>query len=97
MAQKMEREMAILSSRGQLTLPASLRKRLKLKKGDKLNVYDVNDQFLVIEKVEETPLETILGRFQQTAKRKRLTPEDLANVLRNVRKGLYKEIYAKDT
>jgi AbrB family looped-hinge helix DNA binding protein len=95
MAQKMEREIAILSSRGQLTLPASLRKRLKLKRGDKLNVYDVNDQFLLIEKVEETPLEAILERFQQTAKRRKLTPENLADALRDVRKGLYKEIYAK--
>lgn len=95
MAERMEREIAILSSRGQLTLPASLRKRLKLNKGDKLNVYDVNDQFLLIEKVEETPLETILERFQQTAKRKKLTPEDLAAALRQVRKDVYKEMYAK--
>lgn len=92
----MERQIAVLSSRGQLTLPASLRKRLRLSKGDKVNVYDVNDQYLLIEKVDETPLESVLQRFEESAKRKRLKPEDLETELRQIRKGLYKELYGKE-
>lgn len=92
----MERQIAVLSSRGQLTLPASLRRRLRLSKGDKVNVYDVNNQYLLIEKIDETPLETILGRFESSAKEKRLKPEDLEKELRKVRKDLFEELYGKE-
>lgn len=89
----MKKDVAVLSSRGQLTLPASIRKRIDLHKGDKLNVYDVADRYIVIEKVEETPLEAVLERFERTAKQKKLKAEEVVEALRTVRKDIYRELY----
>jgi AbrB family looped-hinge helix DNA binding protein len=89
----MKRESAVLSSRGQLTLPASVRKSVDIKQGDVLNVYEVDEKFIIIEKARATPIEEIFARFEESAKKINLKPEDVAEAIRDVRRDTYKKIY----
>ncbi len=89
----MRRESAVLSSRGQLTLPASVRKSVNIKQGDVLNVYEVDERFIIIEKAQATPIEEIFARFEESAKEINLKPEDVADAIREVRRETYKKIY----
>lgn len=89
----MKRESAVLSSRGQLTLPASVRKSVNFKQGDVLNVYEVDERYIIIEKAQATPIEEIFARFEESAKKAKLKPEDVVDIVRSVRRDTYKKIY----
>jgi AbrB family looped-hinge helix DNA binding protein len=89
----MKKENAVLSSRGQLTLPASVRKSIDLKQGDVLSVYEVDERYIIIEKAQATPLEDTLARLEASAKKKKLNADDIAETLRAVRRGVYRGIY----
>ncbi|MFA5867143.1 MAG: AbrB/MazE/SpoVT family DNA-binding domain-containing protein [Actinomycetota bacterium] len=93
----MKRESAVLSSRGQLTLPASVRKSVNIKQGDVLSVYEVDERFIIIEKAQATPLEEILTRFEESARKNNLKADDVVEIVRAARRTVYREIYGADS
>lgn len=78
MARTMQFPLVQLSSRGQLTLPAEVRKALGLRAGDAFSVR-VEDGEIILEAVEITPVELYsearIGEFEQNAD---MTDEELS-------------------
>ena len=87
-------ELAKLTSKGQITLPVAIRKKLNLKQGDKVmfleegpNVRIVNSSFQALEKIQ--------GTFSGEAERLGLQNEqDVVDMVKEVRRELFREWYA---
>lgn len=77
--------------RGQLTIPASLRKELGLKEDSVVNLVKVGDSLLLVPQ----PLEgdRLANNFSKAMKKKNITLEDLLSDLKKVRKNYVKEHY----
>ena len=76
---------------GQVTLPASLRKKLGIKPGSLLQVQQKEDK---IELTSATLLDTsILNRLSDLAEDKNLSRDELVRIYRDIRKKHYKEEY----
>ena len=52
-----------LSSKGQFTLPAEVRRKVGLRKGDYLKSYTLGDRLILLERVAAGPFEEIVERF----------------------------------
>lgn len=84
-------ELAKVMSKGQVTIPINIRKKLNLKEGDKLvfiekdgNIIVVNSAMLALEKIQES--------FEGEADRLGLeTEEDVVNLVKEIRKEAYQE------
>ena len=79
-------EIAKISSKGQITIPVSVRKRLNLKTGDKIVIFEENGRFyfdnsamLAFKRVEEA----FAG---EAAKAGFETEEDMQDYMREIRK-----------
>jgi AbrB family looped-hinge helix DNA binding protein len=90
----MEMELAKLTSKGQLTVPMAIRKKLRLKEGDKVvfladddGVRIVNSSLLALEKAQKA--------FAGEAERLGLkTEQDVVDMVKEVRKEMNRERYA---
>ena len=79
-------EIAKISSKGQITIPISVRKRLNLKTGDKIVIFEENGRFyfdnsamLAFKRVEEAFVgEAVKAGFE--------TEEDMQDYMREIRK-----------
>lgn len=79
-------EVAKISSKGQITIPVSVRNKLKLKSGDKVVIFEENGRFyfensamLAFQRAEEA----FAGEAQRAGFR---TEEDMQEYMREIRK-----------
>lgn len=84
-------ELAKITSKGQITLPISIRKMLNLKDGDKVAFIEKNGGFMVVNPVS---LAVDMGResFKGEAKRLNLKNQnDVVNLVKEVREEIKME------
>jgi AbrB family looped-hinge helix DNA binding protein len=84
----MEMELAKLTSKGQLTVPAAIRKKLLLKEGDKV-VFISDDDGIRIVNASFLALERVQKAFAGEAERLGLNTErDVADMVKEVRREM---------
>ena len=84
-------EIAKVMSKGQVTIPISIRKKLNLKEGDKV-VFIEKDGNMVIAKSAMIALQKIQSAFEGEAERLGLeTEEDVVNLVKDVRQEIQAE------
>ena len=86
-------ELAKISSKGQITIPIAIRKKLNLKEGDKVLFLEEDNKVIVTNASYEA-----LKKFQNTmvgeAKKQEIYSEDDVNkIVKEVRKELWEEKY----
>ena len=90
----MEMELAKLTSKGQLTVPVAIRKKLRLKEGDKV-VFLADDEGIRIGNASLLALEKAQIAFAGEAERLGLkTEQDVVDMVKEVRKEMNRERYA---
>jgi len=90
----MEMELAKLTSKGQLTVPVAIRKKLRLKEGDKV-VFLSDDDGIRIVNASILALERVQQAFAGEAERLGLkTGQDVVDMVKEVRKEMNRERYA---
>jgi len=82
-----------LSSKGQFTLPAEVRRKIGLRKGDYLKSYTVGDRLILLERVAAGPFEEIVERFSRIAAEKALDEKELTTLIKKARRELNRELY----
>ena len=82
-----------LSSKGQFTLPAEVRRKIGLRKGDYLKSYTVGDRLILLERVAAGPFEEIVERFSRIAAAKALDEKALTTLIKKARRELNRELY----
>ena len=82
-----------LSSKGQFTLPAEVRRKIGLRKGDYLKSYTVGDRLILLERVAAGPFEEIVERFSRMAAEKALDEKALTTLIKKARRELNRELY----
>ncbi|OKY77892.1 MAG: AbrB family transcriptional regulator [Candidatus Methanohalarchaeum thermophilum] len=84
-----EVDLITMSSRGQISIPSEMRKKMDLTKGSKLLVYQKNNE-LYLRKIDPEALEKsfseILEPIQERSKEKGLSPKDAEDLVRETRK-----------
>ena len=84
----MELELTRVSEKGQVVIPSSLRKLMKIQKSDQFLVFGESNT-IVLKKIEKPAFkksfEQIANPLQKAAKQVRLTRKDLENAIRDVR------------
>ena len=89
----MKRAVVRLSSKGQFTLPAEVRRKIGLRKGDYLKSYTVGDTLILLERVAAGPFEEIVERFSRMAAEKALDEKALTTLIKKARRALNRELY----
>jgi len=90
----MEMELAKLTSKGQLTVPVAIRKKLRLKEGDKV-VFLSDDDGIRIMNASVMALEKVRKAFAGEAERLGLkTEQDIVDIVKEIRKEMNLERYA---
>ena len=81
-------EITSISSRGQVVIPQNIRKKLSLKEGEKFIVIGKNNVILLrkIETPSFNGFEKLIEKTQKFARKKRLTPSDLDEAIKRLRK-----------
>jgi AbrB family looped-hinge helix DNA binding protein len=79
-----------ISSKGQIVIPAFLRKLMKIKKGDEFEVFG-NEKSIVLKKIDKEALEKefeeIVTPIRERVKAKGITRNDLRSIIREVRES----------
>ena len=84
-------ELAKITTKGQITIPIQIRRKLNLKDGDKV-VFIEQDGKVVIENSTRVALAEIQEAFKGEAERLGLkTEEDVVNLCKEVRKEIWEE------
>lgn len=84
-------ELAKITSKGQITLPISIRKMLNLKDGDKVAFIEKNGQYIVVNPVS-LAIDNARNAFKGEAERLNLkNEEDVVNLVKEVREEIKKE------
>lgn len=91
----MSQEIVKLTSKGQLTIPQSIRTKAGLKKGSHIYMKSLGD-LVIMKKVEDLTLDEISTIFQQLAKEKGITKQLLAKEIKKIRSELWRSGYGKD-
>jgi len=89
----MKKTIVRLSSKGQFTLPAEVRRKIGLRKGDYLKSYTVGDRLILLERVAAGPFEEIVERFSRIAAEKALDEKELTALIKKARRELHRELY----
>ena len=89
----MKKTIVRLSSKGQFTLPAEVRRKIGLRKGDYLKSYTVGDTLILLERVAAGPFEEIVERFSRIAADKALDEKELTTLIKKARRELNRELY----
>ena len=89
----MKRAVVRLSSKGQFTLPAEVRRKIGLRKGDYLKSYTVGDRLILLERVAAGPFEEIVERFSRIAAEKALDEKALTTLIKKARRELHRKLY----
>jgi len=75
-----------VSSKGQIVLPKKYREQMGIGEGDYIQVEQLSDDTLLVEKQEVSSIEPILQRFRAAAKARNFTRNDLEEAIREVRR-----------
>lgn len=79
-------EVAKLSSKGQITIPVSIRNKLKLKTGDKVLIFEENGRFY-LENSAMVAFNRVADAFEgEAAKAGFENEEDMQNYMKEIRK-----------
>jgi len=90
----MEMELAKLTSKGQLTVPVAIRKKLRLKEGDKV-IFLADSDGIRIVNASLLALERVQKAFAGEAERLGLkTEQDIVDMVKEVRREMNLESYA---
>ena len=84
-------EVATVTSKGQVTLPASIRKKLGLRKGSKLIFLEEEEG---IRLVPGEDLEKRFALFERMAAESNLSPKRLSALVKEAKERLWREHYA---
>lgn len=88
-------ELAKITLRGQITIPADIRKKLRVKDGDAVAFVEENGR-IVMENAAVTALRTAQDAFRGEADRLGLHSEqDVADMIREVRRTRRKGVHAR--
>ena len=82
-----------LSSKGQFTVPAAIRNKVGIRKGDFLKAYTIGGKLILLEKVSPSPFEEIVERFSRMAANRALTEEQLVRLIREARIEVTRQVY----
>jgi len=84
-------ELAKITTRGQITIPASIRKRLSVKDGDKVIFFEENGR-IIVENSAMIALKKAQEAFQGEAERLGLKSEqDVVDMVNQVRREVWEE------
>lgn len=89
-------DIAKISSKGQVTIPAAIRKKLDLKQGDRIFFVESQDG-IVIKK--STALDEFLKfqkAFSETAKEAGITEEELLKEIKQIRRKRFKNVKTRN-
>lgn len=85
----MEVELVRMSEKGQIVIPASLRKDMGIKKSDQFLIFGENGT-VILKKIEKPAMQKtfdeIAKPLQRAAKEARLTKQELTKAIKEVRK-----------
>ena len=88
-------ELAKITSKGQITLPISIRRFLNLKDGDKVAFIEKNGQYVLANPVS-LAIDNVRIAFNGEAQRLNLkTEEDVVNLIKEVREEIKEELNNK--
>ena len=89
-------ELAKITSKGQITLPISIRKILNLKDGDKVAFIEKNGQYVIVNPVS-LAIDNARNAFKGEAERLNLkNEEDVVNLVKEVREEIKLEMKNKE-
>lgn len=89
-------ELAKITSKGQITIPIQIRKKLNLKDGDKVVFIEHNGR-VVIENSTKVALRQVQDAFAGEAERLGLkTEDDVGKLVKQVRKEIWEERHANN-
>lgn len=92
----MDMELAKITTRGQITLPLAIRKKLKVGVGDKVVFYEDNGR-IVVENAAKLAFAQVQEAFKGEAERLGLKSEqDVVDMVKDVRKELAQKIVRQD-
>lgn len=86
----MDMEVSRVTSKGQITIPKAIRKRLNLSEGDKVAFIE-KDGNIVITKSSVIALREFLDSMSTEAQAKGITEEELLNDLEQIREEMWSE------
>ena len=78
-------EIGTISSRGQIAIPANMRKKMNLKEGQKV-VFFLGNDMLIVKKVMPETFAEITKPLQEAAKRVGLSRRDVQQAIQEVRR-----------
>jgi antitoxin PrlF len=90
----MEMEVSRMSSKGQVTIPKSIRERLRLHDGDKIAFIEENEK-ITITKASTLSFNKLANEIAKIAEEKGITEEDMLEELERVREEMWNERYNK--
>jgi len=89
-------ELAKITLRGQITIPASIRKRLGVKDGDKVIFMEENGR-IVVENAAMIALRNAQDAFAGEAERLGIkTEQDVVALVKDVRREIWEEAHARN-
>ena len=92
----MDMELAKITTRGQITLPLAIRKKLKVGVGDKVVFYEDNGR-IIVESAAKLAFAQAQDAFKGEAERLGLKSEqDVVDMVKDVRKELAQKIVRQD-
>ncbi len=89
-------ELAKVTTRGQITIPKEMRKKLNLKEGDKVVFIEENGK-IIIENSAVFALRQIQNEFKGEAEKAGLKSEqDIVDLVKKIRKEMWEEQHANN-
>jgi len=86
-------ELAKITSKGQITIPIQVRKRLNLKEGDKV-AFITEGNRIILENSTKLAIKEVRGAFEGLAEELGLkTEEDVVDLVKEVRKEIWEKKY----
>ena len=86
----MDMEVSRISSKGQVTIPKTIRESLKLRQGDRVAFIEENGK-VVISKASLVALRDLQEAMSKEAEQQGITEQDLLDELKKVRKEMWNE------
>ncbi|SDN13356.1 AbrB/MazE/SpoVT family DNA-binding domain-containing protein [Acetanaerobacterium elongatum] len=89
-------ELAKITTRGQITIPAEIRKKLGVRDGDKVIFLEENGR-IIIDNAAMISLRSAQNAFAGEAERLGLkTEQDVVNLVKDVRREIWEENHARN-
>jgi len=86
-----------VTSKGQVTLPVEFRKSLDIDRDSYMLASSLSGRFILMEKIETSPLDKMTEILEEEAKRKGITRKEIAKTIKEIRKERWRKLYEKKT